>query len=124
MEMKHRAYIAALESFFVVSLCEEREERTLNAETGLHNIGNIACILVGVKVCEVFAGGILMLGEVIIRAVGNAPELAPTEREHEFKVGCRLGIETKLLGVMVAQAEIFLFHAEAEKPVLAERTPV
>ena len=65
-----------------------------------------------------------MLSEVIVRAVGNAPELAPTEREHEFKVGCRLGIEAELLGVMVAQAEVFFLHAEAEKPVFAERTPV
>ena len=65
-----------------------------------------------------------MLRQVIIRAVGNAPELAPAEREQELEVRRRLGIEAQLLRVMVAQAKVLLLHAEGEQPLLAEAAPV
>ena len=52
-----------------------------------------------------------MLLEVIVRAVGDAPQLAPAEREEVFKVRGRLGIEGELVLLVVAQAELFTVQA-------------
>lgn len=65
-----------------------------------------------------------MLRQVVIRAVGDAPEFAPAEREQEFEVRRRLGVECQLLRLMVAQAQAVLFDAQRKQPLLAERTPV
>ena len=51
-----------------------------------------------------------MLREVVVRAVGNAPELAPAEREEELEVRRCLGVEAQLLGIVVAQAEVLSFR--------------
>ena len=89
MKVKHRAYVAFAYFFFVVSVAKEREERTFNAERRFDNIRDISFILVGIKVGKIFAGCVLMLCKVVIRSVGNAPKLAPSEREEKLKVcGC------------------------------------
>ena len=49
----------------------------------------------GSVVDHLLAAGVLVLREVVVRTVGNAPQLAPAEGEEEFKVGRRLGIEAK-----------------------------
>ena len=49
-----------------------------------------------------------MLSEVVVGSVGNTPELAPAEREEELKVGRCLGIEAKLLRIMIAQADVLI----------------
>ena len=54
-----------------------------------------------------------MLAQVVIRAVCNAPELAPAEGEEEFEVRRGLGVEAELLRVMVSQAQVFLLHTAA-----------
>ncbi len=65
-----------------------------------------------------------MLREVVVRAVGNTPELAPAEREEELEVRRCLGVEAQLLGIVVAQAEVLVLQADGEQPVVAERAPV
>ena len=65
-----------------------------------------------------------MLCKVVVGSVGNAPKLAPSEREEELKVGGSLGVEAKLFGIMVAESEVFFRHAEGEEPIAAERTPI
>ena len=65
-----------------------------------------------------------MLGQVVVGAVRHAPQLAPAEGEQELEVGGRLGIEGQLLGLVVPQAQVFFFDAQAQQPVLAERAPV
>ena len=54
-----------------------------------------------------------MLRQVVIGAVGHAPQLAPAEREEELEVGRRLGVEGQLLRFVVAQAQVFVLDAEA-----------
>ena len=65
-----------------------------------------------------------MLGQVIVGAVGNAPEFAPAEREEELKVGSGLGVEAELLGVMIAQTEVLVLQTDGEQEVVAEAAPV
>ena len=63
--------------------------------------------------------------EVIIGAVGNAPELAPVgERERILNIGRGSGIEGQLRRLMVAQAQVLLADAEALEPVHAVVLPV
>ena len=67
-----------------------------------------------VEVGHVLAGMILMLLQVVVRAVRNAPELAPAEREEELDIGRRLGVEGKLLLLMIAQAQILDVYKRQE----------
>ena len=65
-----------------------------------------------------------MLREVVVGAVGNAPQLAPAEGEQELEVRGGLGVEAQLLGIVVAQAEVLVLQADRQQPVVAERAPV
>ena len=65
-----------------------------------------------------------MLGEVVVRAVGHAPQLAPAEGEEELKVRGGLGVEAQLLGVVVTQAQVLVLQADAQQPVVAEGPPI
>ena len=67
---------------------------------------------------------LLVLLEVVIRAVGHAPQLAPAEGEQILKVRGGLGIEGQLLRVVVAQAQVLFLHAQGEQPVAAEAAPI
>ena len=53
-----------------------------------------------------------MLSQVEVGAVGNAPQLAPAEREQELEVSGRLGIVGKLFRLVVAQTQVLVLHAE------------
>ena len=68
-------------------------------------------ILILVKIGQVLSGGVLMLGQVVIGTVRNAPELAPAEWELEFKVGRCLGVEGQLFRTVVAESEVFVLDA-------------
>ena len=65
-----------------------------------------------------------MLGQVIIRPVGNTPQFAPSEGEQELKVGSGLGIEAQLIQVVVSQPQVFLGQADGQQPLMAEGTPI
>ena len=84
-------------------------------------------MLVGllIEVGKILAGSLLMTAEVVIGAVGNAPQLAPIgEREGVFYIGSCAGVERKLGRLMVTQTEVFLLDAQRQQPVFAEVFPV
>ena len=84
-------------------------------------------MLVGilVEIAQILAGGLLVTTEVIVRTVGDAPQLAPVgEREGVFDIRGGTGVEGELGLLMVAQAQMLLFDAEGEQPLLAVVLPV
>ena len=54
-----------------------------------------------------------MLCKVVICSVSNAPKLTPTEGEEELDIGGCLGIEAKLLGIMVTKSHVLAAHTES-----------
>ena len=129
MQVQHRAHVffslAVDEVLFVVRLAEERQRHTVAAERRLNDVRDIVLVRLGVKVLEALARGLLMAAKVVVRAVGNAPELAPVgEREGVFDIRRGSGVERKLRGLMVAQAQVLFLDAEAQQPVLAVVLPV
>ena len=88
MQPQHHAGVVFLriDNLLIVRLHQKGEGDAVGAERGLDDIGNIVFVLLLVKVGEVLAGMVLMLLEVVVGAVGNAPQLAPAEREEIFKV--------------------------------------
>ena len=65
-----------------------------------------------------------MLGEVVVRAVRDAPELSPAEGEEELEVRGGFGIEAQLFRAVVAQTEFLVVEAQTEQPFVAEFAPV
>ena len=67
MEVEHNSCVVlfCVDNFFVIRVAEECKERTLNTEGRLDNVGNISLVCFGVKVCEILAGGVLVLCEVV-----------------------------------------------------------
>ena len=66
-----------------------------------------------------------MAAQVVVGAVGNAPQLAPVgEREGVLDVGGGAAVEGQLGRLVVAQAQIFFLDAKAQQPVLAVVLPV
>ena len=90
MQVKHRANVAVGKLFLVVSVAEESEERTVNAERRLDDVRQIALVLFLIEIRHIFAGRRLMARQVVVRSVGDAPEFAPAEREQELEVRRRL----------------------------------
>ena len=113
-----------IDHLFVVCVAEEGQSHTVRAEGRLHHIGDVALVGLLVEIFQALAGVLLMLLEVVVRAVCNAPELAPAEREQVLDVCGGLGIEGKLLFGVVAQAHVLFRHAEGQQPVAAEAAPV
>ena len=110
---------------FVVSVAEERERHAVTAERRLDHIRHIVLVRFLIEVGEILAGGLLMALEVVVRAVGNAPKLAPVgEREGVFDVGRGAGVERKLRRLVVAQTQMLFLDAETQQPVLAVVLPV
>ena len=124
MQVHDHTGVLFVELFFVVCLDDDRQEQTLHAQRRLDNIGHIALAGRLVKVVERLAAGVDVLGQVVVGAVGDAPQLAPAEGEEVFKVGGRLGIEAQLLLLVVAQTEVFGLDMERIEEVAAEAAPV
>ena len=118
------ARVLFVDGFFVICVAQESKRNPVRAERRLDDIRDIACVVRRVKVFQALARMVLVLHQVVVRAVGNAPKLAPAEREEELDVGRCLGIEGKLFLCVVAQAQIFLFQAKRQQPVFAEILPV
>ena len=67
---------------------------------------------------------LLMRFQVVIRAVGNAPQLTPAEREQIFNIAGALRIERQLFRRMLAEAQTFSIQPQIGQPVHAEVFPV
>ena len=127
--MQHRAHVllalAVDEMLLVIRLAQKCQRHTVAAERRLDDVGDIVLVRLGVKVFQALAGCFLMTAEVVVRAVGNAPELAPIgEREGVFDVGRGTGVERELCRLMVAQAQVLFLDAEAQQPLFAVVLPV
>ena len=57
--------------------------------------------------------------EVEVRAIRDAPELAPAEWEHELDVRGALAVVRKLLFLVLAQADARVVHAESKQELVA-----
>ena len=118
------AVLVLTHNLLVVGFDQEGQGHTVGAQGRLHHIRNKALALLLVEIGHVFAGGGLVLGQVVVGTVGHAPQLAPTEGEQELKVRGGLGVEAQLLGVVVTETQIFLLYIEAQQPVAAEASPI
>ena len=104
--------LLGIDDLFVICVAEDRENGSLNAKGRLDDVRDISFVCLGIEVGKILARGVLMLCEVVVGSVGNAPKLAPAEREEELKVGRRLGIEAKLLRVVVTKTDIFILETD------------
>lgn len=124
MEMHHHAGVALAHFFLVVRVAKQREHHTLDAERRLDDVRHILLVGDGVGVGKVLAAGVDVLGEVVVRAVRDAPELSPAEGEEELEVRGGFGIEAQLFRAVVAQTEFLVVEAQTEQPFVAEFAPV
>ena len=124
MEVHHHAGVALPHFLLVIGVAEESQHHTLDAERGLDDIGHVFLVGDGVGVGKVLAGGVDVLSEVVVRAVGDAPQLSPAEGEEELEVRGGFGVEAQLLRAMVTQAEFLVVKAEPEQPLVAELAPI
>ena len=116
--------LGGVHHFLVIGVHQEGQGHAVGAQGGLDDIGDIVLVLLLVEVGEILAGVLLVLFEVVVGAVGHAPQLAPAEGEHELEVGGGLGVEGQLFGLVVAQAEVLLLQAQIHQPLAAELPPV
>ena len=108
MEMKHGTLVSAFQLFLIVSSAQECQNHTVSTQRRLDDIRDVFFLLLIIKVRHILTGYILMLGQVIIGTVCNAPELAPAEGEQELQVRGRLAVEAKLLRRMVARTHLII----------------
>ena len=92
MEMEHRAHLAALQFLLVICRAEEGKRHTVRAERRLNYIRNILLLRFVIKIRHILPGSMLVLCQVIIRAVSNPPELTPAKWEQEFNIGRTLAV--------------------------------
>ena len=76
---------AVLKLLLIVSVAYNCKEQSLNAEGRLDNIRNVLLVGLGVEVFKALAGGLLVLSQIVVGAVCNAPEFAPAERNINSK---------------------------------------
>ena len=126
MEVHHDAgvVLGLVHDLLVIRLAQEGQRHAVCAERRLDDVGDVVLVLLLIEVVHVLTGELLVLAQVVVRAVGDAPELAPAEREQILKVGRGLGVEAQLLLLMVAQAEVLVLHTQTLEPLVAEAAPV
>ena len=124
MKVKNGTNVALGDLLLVICVNKECKSNSVCAERGLNNVGNVVLVCLLVEEGEILAGVVTVLGKVVIGSVGNTPELAPTEGEEELEVGGCLGIEAKLLGIVVTKTKVLVLHTEVKKPLVAEVLPV
>ena len=81
MQVQHRAHVAALQLLLLVSIAQECQHHAVNTQRRLDAVGDVALVRHRVEVFQRLAGMVLMLRQVVIRAVGDAPEFTPAEWE-------------------------------------------
>ena len=126
VQVQHHADVVLLRvhHLLVIGVHQHGQHAALHAQGRLHHIGDVALVGLRVEVGQVAAGHGLVLGQVVVGAVGHAPQLAPAEGEQELEVRGGLGVEAQLLGIVVAQAQVLVLQADAQQPVVAEGAPV
>ena len=85
MKMKNGTNVAAIKLLLIVSINKECERNTVCTKGGLDYVRNVMLVGLGIEIGHILAGMSLMLAEVVVGSVSNAPKLAPTEREEIFQ---------------------------------------
>ena len=67
----------------------------------------LSCFII--KISKILSGYILMLCQVIICTVCDTPKFAPSKREQELDIGCRLAVERQALPDHGHGRRIFIF---------------
>ena len=131
MQMQHGADIGVAllvltHNLLVVGFAQEGQCHPVAAQAGLDNVGDVVLVLLLVVVFQALAAGLLMAAQVVVGAVGNAPQLAPAAAEGELilNVGGGTGVEGQLGRLMVPQTQALFLDAQAHQPVLAVVLPV
>ena len=124
MKVKYGTNVALGDLLLVICVNKECKSNSVRAERGLYNVGNVVLVCLLVEEGEILAGVVTVLGKVVVGSVGNTPELAPTEGEEELEVGGCLGIEAKLLGIVVTKSEVLILKTDGKKPLMAEVSPI
>ena len=124
MEVKNNSNVTLSDFLLVVCVNKECKSNSVCAKRGLNNVGNVMLASLLVEEGEVLARVVTVLGEVIVGSVSYAPKLAPTEGEEELEVGSSLGVEAKLLGIVVTKTKVLVLHTKVKKPLMAEVLPI
>ena len=101
VQVQHGAHVVVAllvlaHDLLVVGVAEERQRHAVAAEARLDDVGDVVLVGLRVEVGEILAARLLMAPEVVVRAVGDAPQLAPVgEREGVLDVGGGAGVEGK-----------------------------
>ena len=90
MQVHNDAGVLFVDLLLIVSLNNDCEEQSFNAERRLDYIRNIALVRCLIKVVKRLAACVDVLGEVVVGSVRNAPKPAPAEGEQLLKVGSGL----------------------------------
>ena len=126
MQMQNGANVilCLVNYFLVVSVNKECKRYAVGAQRGFDNVRNVVLTGLLIEVGHILAAVLLMLTEVIIGTVGNAPKLAPSEWEQELEVGSRLGVEAKLVRIVITQTKVLVSHTEIQKELVAIIFPI
>ena len=124
MEAHHRPGVPALQLLLVVGVAEEGQGYPVRPKGGLDDIGDVLLIGLRIEILHAFPRVVLMLGEIVVGAVGNAPQLPPVKGEPVLEVGGGLGVEGQLLLGVIPQTQVFLLHPQVHKPLAAVVLPV
>ena len=117
MEVQHHAHIVVAllvlpDDLLVVGVAQHSQHAALHAEARLDDIGDILHHVLALAVDQLLAARVGMLRQVVVRAVSDAPKLAPAEGEQELEVRRCLGVEAQLLGIVVAQTQILVLQTD------------
>ena len=82
----------SLQGFDVKGLTEEGQRDAVGSQRRFNDVWNVAFVGVLVEVIEGLAAGLLMAAQVIVGAVGDAPQLSPAEGEEIFDISGRFGV--------------------------------
>lgn len=116
--------LLSIYNFFVIRLGNDGQEQTLYAQGRLDNVRDVLGVGLRVEVFQRLAAVFLVLCQVVVGSVCNAPQLAPAKGETILEVcGC-LGVEAQLFLVVVTQTQVLFLQTQIQQEVLAVATPV
>src|SRR5271155_76928 len=123
IEAQHNALLV-LHHIFVVGVEQENQHRAIDPERRLNHPWTVARLGILIEISEVLAARRRMLIEVVTATLGNAFELAPSERVVVLEVGGAARIMRQLFLGVLMEAQVLALGAELQKPVAAMLDPV
>ncbi len=102
MQPQHHALLAA-HLLLPIGIGHQCQDQPVHAQGGLHHVGQVLFASLGVGVGRLLLGKLLVLGQVEVAPMGDAPQLAPTEGKAELDVRGGLAVVGKLLLAVIPQ---------------------